>query len=99
MSPFARRFFMPVCAHARQPSVAGGAGTAPIPMRLLKYCVPFVFLATAPLGFVLGGGWSFLTVAIVPAAICGLDRALGFEPAQAAQGDAPSYRMLPWLYI
>ena len=68
-------------------------------MRMARYGVPFVFLATAPLGFVLGGAWSLLTLAAVPLVLCGLDWALGFEALGSAHPETLAYRMLPWLYI
>jgi alkane 1-monooxygenase len=68
-------------------------------MRALKYGIPFVFLATAPLGFVLGGPWSFLTLAVLPAAMCGLDGALGDERDLTSEAGGLAYRLLPWIYI
>jgi alkane 1-monooxygenase len=68
-------------------------------MRALKYAIPFVFLATAPLGFLLGGAGSFLTLAILPVAMFGLDGALGDERDLTSAAGGPTYRMLPWIYI
>jgi alkane 1-monooxygenase len=68
-----------------------------LPMKPLSYSIPFLFLATVPLGFFLGGAWSFLTLAVIPLGLCGLDWALGSETASLAEG--PGYRLLPWLYI
>ncbi len=48
-------------------------------VRTLRFGVPFLFLASAPLGFILGGAWSFLTVGLVPLALCGLDWILGLD--------------------
>jgi alkane 1-monooxygenase len=68
-------------------------------MRTLRFSIPFLFLASAPLGFILGGAWAYLTLALVPLALCSFDLALGFE----AEADAPvgglRYRLLPYLYI
>ena len=68
-------------------------------MRTLRYSLPFLFLATAPLGFLMGGGWSFLTLAVVPLALCGFDLALGFDSEALARPGSLTYRALPWLYI
>jgi alkane 1-monooxygenase len=68
-------------------------------MRALKYAIPFVFLATAPFGFLLGGAWSFLTVAVLPVAMLGLDQALGSERELTSDAGGPTYRVLPWAYI
>jgi alkane 1-monooxygenase len=68
-------------------------------MRALKYGIPFVFLATAPLGFLLGGAWSFVTLAILPAAMLGLDATLGNERELTFDAGGFAYRLLPWTYI
>jgi len=68
-------------------------------MRSLRYAIPFLFLASAPLGFMLGGAWSYLTIALMPAAICGFDWLLGFETERPAPAGNLAYRLLPWLYI
>jgi alkane 1-monooxygenase len=68
-------------------------------MRTLRYGIPLLFLATAPLGFALGGAWSFLTLAVVPVAISGFDLALGFEPDGPETPESLAYRTLPWIYI
>jgi alkane 1-monooxygenase len=68
-------------------------------VRTLRYAIPFVFLATAPLGFVLGGAWSWLTLLATPAGICGFDYLLGFEPEIEPEVESLAYRALPWLYI
>jgi len=68
-------------------------------VNVLKYCIPFVFLGTAPLGFLLGGAGSFLTVAVLPAALCGLDQALGQQREVDADTAGLTYRALPWIYI
>jgi alkane 1-monooxygenase len=68
-------------------------------MRALRYGLPFAFLATAPLGFLLGGAWSFVTVAVLPLAMCGLDRAWGDEGELKADATGLTYRALPWIYI
>jgi alkane 1-monooxygenase len=68
-------------------------------MRALKYGIPFVFLATAPLGFLLGGAWSFATLAVLPAAMLGFDGALGDELELKSDAGGLGYRALPWIYI
>src|SRR5471030_1687593 len=68
-------------------------------MRALTYSIPFLFLATAPLGYFLGGAWSFLTAALVPVVICGFDETLGIETRAGLSPDALAYRALPSLYI
>jgi alkane 1-monooxygenase len=68
-------------------------------MRVLKYCIPFGFLGTAPLGFFLGGAWSFITVAALPVLLCVFDQALGQEREAATDANDRSYRILPWVYI
>jgi alkane 1-monooxygenase len=65
----------------------------------LRYSIPFLFLATAPLGFVLGGPWSFLSLAVLPAGLGGLDLLLGFEHAPPGPEASLSHRLLPILYI
>jgi alkane 1-monooxygenase len=68
-------------------------------MRALGYALPFLFLATVPAGFWLGGGWAFLTAGVLPIAICGFDGLLGFDADWAGDPDKGFYRLLPWLYI
>ena len=68
-------------------------------MKILKFSLPFLFLASAPVGLALGGGWSFLTVALTPAILCGFDWALGFEPNPAGVPEGPLWRALPGLFI
>jgi alkane 1-monooxygenase len=68
-------------------------------MRTLRFSIPFLFLASAPLGFLLGGAWAFLTMALVPAALCAFDLALGFEAPVGTPPGALRYRALPYLYI
>lgn len=68
-------------------------------MRTLRFSIPFLFLASAPLGFVLGGVWAFLTVALVPVALCTFDMVLGFEARSEAPAGGRRYRALPYLYI
>jgi alkane 1-monooxygenase len=68
-------------------------------MRTLRFSIPFLFLASAPLGFILGGAWAFLTVALVPVALCTFDLALGFEAPAGTPPGALRYRALPYLYI
>lgn len=68
-------------------------------MKALRFGLPFAFLASAPLGFLLGGAWVFLTLALTPLALCGFDLALGFEAEAEAPPGALRYRLLPYLYI
>jgi alkane 1-monooxygenase len=70
-------------------------------MKALRYALPFLFLATAPLGSALYGAWPFLTAAALPVAICGLDGVLGFEaPAGTPEHEGGlSYRLWVWAYI
>jgi alkane 1-monooxygenase len=68
-------------------------------LKALRFAIPFVFLASAPFGFWLGGAWSFLTLAVLPVALCGFDAALGFEADAGGSDDAVVYRALPWLYV
>ncbi len=77
----------------------GGVADNRSPMRTLRFGIPFLFLASAPLGFVLGGAWSFLTMALAPAALCTFDLVLGFEADAQAPPGARRYRALPYLYI
>jgi len=68
-------------------------------MAIAKYWAPFGFLALVPLGWWLGGDWTFLLLGVLPLALAGGDWLLGAEPPQVA-GDAPiGHRLLPWLYI
>ena len=68
-------------------------------MQALRFGVPFLFLASAPLGFLLGGGWAWLTPALTPVVLTGFGWALGLESGEASQSAALRYRTLPWLYI
>ncbi len=68
-------------------------------MRALRFALPFLFLATAPVGFWLGGLWSWLTLALTPILLCSFDLALGTEPPPPAERDDFTHRALPWLYI
>jgi len=68
-------------------------------MRTLRFSIPIVFLASAPLGFLLGGAWAWLTVALAPVALCTFDLALGFEAEPGTPPGALRYRALPYLYI
>jgi alkane 1-monooxygenase len=47
----------------------------------------------------LGGAWSWLTVAAAPAALVVLDGVLGGDEDAPAGSEAWAYRLLPWLYI
>lgn len=66
-------------------------------MAAAKYWSAFVFLALVPLGFRLGGAWSFLLVGVLPLALVVCDVVLG-EDVVSEPSPAP-YRLLPWLYI
>ena len=68
-------------------------------MKALRFSLPFAFLASAPLGFLLGGAWAYLTLALTPLALCAFDLALGFEVEAKAPPGAFRYRLLPYLYI
>ncbi|HEY3812044.1 MAG TPA: alkane 1-monooxygenase [Caulobacteraceae bacterium] len=68
-------------------------------LKPLRFALPFLFLASVPLGLWLGGGWSFLTVAVMPLAIAGLDGVLGSAEGAAGSPRDWVYRLLPWLYI
>jgi alkane 1-monooxygenase len=68
-------------------------------MRSLRYGIPFLALASVPLGFLIGGPWSWLTIVATPVALVGLDSLLGSDGEAAPGGDAWGYRLLPWLYI
>jgi alkane 1-monooxygenase len=68
-------------------------------MQALRFGVPFVFLASAPLGFLLGDGWSWLTPALTPAVLTGFGWALGVEDGDESEAGLLRYRALPWLYI
>lgn len=65
----------------------------------LAYAPPFLFLGTAPAGFLAGGAWAFLTALSMPLALCGLDAAFGRERRVEGRAETPAYRLLPWLYI
>ena len=64
-------------------------------LKPLRFWLPLAFLATAPLGLWLRGGWSFLTLAVTPLALCGLDWALGAEADPQAAPDDPGFSALP----
>jgi alkane 1-monooxygenase len=68
-------------------------------LKILKFGIPFLFLASAPLGLALGGGWSFLTVAVTPAVLCGFDWAFGLEPNPAGAPEGRVWRALPRLFV
>jgi len=68
-------------------------------MRALRFALPFLFLASAPAGFLAGGLGAWLTLALTPLLLCGLDLTLGTEPDARAERDTLAYRALPWLYI
>ena len=68
-------------------------------MKALRYFIPFLFLAMVPLGFALGGPWSFLPLAALPLSLAGLDWLLDAERLPPINPDAINYRLLPWFYI
>jgi alkane 1-monooxygenase len=65
----------------------------------LTFSLPFLFLAAAPLGFLLGGAWSGVAILLVPVSLCGLDWALGVDLRSRTAEHARAYRALPYLYI
>ncbi len=67
-------------------------------MAIAKYWAPFGFLALVPLGWRLGGGWTFLLVAALPLALTVGDWLLGEERARPG-GGWTAHRLLPWAYI
>jgi len=68
-------------------------------MAIAKFWSPFGFLALIPLGYWLGGAWTFLLVAALPLALAGGDWLLGAEPPLASDAAPLGHRLLPWLYI
>ena len=66
-------------------------------MAAARYWAAFGFLALAPVGYWLGGAWTFLLVGALPLALVVCDEWLGDETVLPA-GPSP-YRLLPWLYI
>ena len=68
-------------------------------MAIAKYWSPFAFLALVPLGYWLGGPWTFLLLAVLPLALAGGDWLLGSEPPNVADEAPIGHRLLPWLYI
>ncbi|HWE45202.1 MAG TPA: alkane 1-monooxygenase [Caulobacteraceae bacterium] len=68
-------------------------------LRPLRFALPFLFLATVPLGFALGGVGSFLTLALMPLAIASLDGVLGAAAGAPGARHEGVYRLLPRLYI
>jgi alkane 1-monooxygenase len=68
-------------------------------MSVARYWSPFGFLALVPIGFWLGGAWSFLLVGVLPLALTGFDWLLGEEAAPEETAPPLAYRLLPYLYI
>ena len=66
-------------------------------MAAAKYWFAFGFLALVPVGYWLGGAWTFLLVGALPLALVVADQWLGDESVPPP-GGAP-YQLLPWLYI
>lgn len=68
-------------------------------MAIAKYWAAFGFLALIPLGWWLGGAWTFLLLGALPLTLAGGDWLLG-EEAPLAHAKTPlRHRLLPWLYI
>lgn len=65
----------------------------------LRYSIPIFVLATVPIGFMLGGVWTWLTVMIMPTCLPLLDWLLGEDRGLHSAADVVGYRLLPWLYI
>ena len=68
-------------------------------MAALRYWPPLAFLALAPIGATMGGGWALAPVAAVPLAMVGLDAALGDEPALENAPEGRAGRLLPAVYV
>ena len=68
-------------------------------MAIAKYWSPFGFLALIPLGYWLGGPWTFLLLGALPLALAGGDWLLGAEPPHVSDTAPIGHRLLPWLYI
>lgn len=68
-------------------------------LAALKYGAPILVLATVPIGFKLGGAWTWLTVAMMAAGLPLLDCLLGGDDHPHPAADVISYRLVPWLYI
>ncbi len=68
-------------------------------MRAFRYGIPFLALGSVPLGFMLGGAGSWLTVAATPTALVAFDGLLGGDEDASPGQEALAYRLLPWLYI
>ncbi|HZZ87087.1 MAG TPA: alkane 1-monooxygenase [Caulobacteraceae bacterium] len=67
-------------------------------MAIAKYWSPFAFLALVPLGWRLGGAWTFLLLGVLPLALAGGDWLIGEEPPAASEDHPLAHRLLPWLY-
>ncbi|HEY3797553.1 MAG TPA: alkane 1-monooxygenase [Caulobacteraceae bacterium] len=68
-------------------------------MRGWRFAVPFAFLALAPLGYQLGGLFTFSVLAATPLILTLGDGLLGDDDAAPAPAGRETYRLLPWLYI
>src|ERR1700722_3896457 len=68
-------------------------------MAIAKYWSPFGFLALVPLGYWLGGPWTFLLLGALPLALAGGDWLLGAEPPRVSDTAPLGHRLLPWLYV
>jgi alkane 1-monooxygenase len=68
-------------------------------VSVARYGTPFAFLALVPIGFWLGGAWSFLLVGVLPLALTGFDWLLGEEDAPRERAAALAYRLVAYLYI
>jgi len=68
-------------------------------MAIAKYWSPFAFLALVPLGWRLGGPWTFLLLCVLPLALAGGDWLIGEEPPATSAARPVAHRLLPWLYV
>ena len=68
-------------------------------VKPLRFALPFLFLASVPAGFLLGGAWSFLTVVLMPLMIASLDGVLGSAGGATGARHDWAYRLLPRLNI
>ncbi|HEY1750426.1 MAG TPA: alkane 1-monooxygenase [Caulobacteraceae bacterium] len=66
-------------------------------MAAAKFWSAFAFLALIPIGWRLGGAWTFLLVGALPLVLVALDWMGG--PESQAPAPAAPYRLLPYLYI
>ena len=67
-------------------------------MAIAKYWAPFPFLALVPVGWWLGGPWTFLLLGALPLVLTVGDWLLGDEDSGPG-GSWTAHRLLPWFYI